>query len=430
MNASGPATVRDILALLHRWHVRLLAGERGLARTVSWANLMRARLPAFAGFQGGELALCSMTTLRSLRSQLGALSLASVVDQLADTGVSAIAVAGLDDPDALTEEDTQALAEAQARADAYAMPLLALPASASLPEIENEVVALVLMRRERQPATREPADLYAAQFRATLRGEALDALLSGTYAGEAQMRARAAQLGHDLTQPYAVLRVELDVSRAESGEGAAAPPGHMAAVASELAETLTVAVGAWALAQSATVVALAPLAKEERGIAGVAERIQTLLARTLGGDEAWAAGLGEPAIGPLQLRRSATEAHDAARLGLIVLGTGRLARPSDLGVYRLLLALRDSDELAPFVAQVLAPLDGDARSGDALLETLEAFFLSNGNLSEAARRLHLHRNSLLYRLRRASELLGKDLDDAELRLALQLALKGRRVLAM
>ena len=88
------------------------------------------------------------------------------------------------------------------------------------------------------------------------------------------------------------------------------------------------------------------------------------------------------------------------------------------------------EERAKSPQRTLAPLLADARSGDSLIETLDAFFASNGNLSEAARRLGLHRNSLLYRLGRARELLGHDLDDPELRLSLQLAIKSRRVLRL
>jgi purine catabolism regulator len=144
----------------------------------------------------------------------------------------------------------------------------------------------------------------------------------------------------------------------------------------------------------------------------------------------WSAGLGEPAIGPANLRQSATEARDAASLGRLTLGPRHIARQSDLGVYRLLLALRDSGALAPFVRQTLQPLDDDRRSGDLLLETLEVYFTNNGNALRAAQQLHLHRNSMLYRLRRASELLGQDLEDPDVRLALQVALKGRRVLGL
>ena len=37
--------------------------------------------------------------------------------------------------------------------------------------------------------------------------------------------------------------------------------------------------------------------------------------------------------------------------------------------------------------------------------------------------MHLHRNSLLYRLDRIAAILGRSLEDSELRLSLQIALK-------
>ena len=37
--------------------------------------------------------------------------------------------------------------------------------------------------------------------------------------------------------------------------------------------------------------------------------------------------------------------------------------------------------------------------------------------------MHFHRNSLIYRLERIEEILGRSLEDAELRLSLQIALK-------
>ena len=83
MTSAGPLTVQIILRLLEPWHARLLAGERGVTRVVTWASLMRARLPAFEGFSGGELALLSLATLRSLRLQAATLTLPQVVDQLA-----------------------------------------------------------------------------------------------------------------------------------------------------------------------------------------------------------------------------------------------------------------------------------------------------------------------------------------------------------
>lgn len=446
MTASGPVTARELLDLLRRWQVRLVAGGRGLERTVSWVTTMRARLPAFESFQGDELALIPLPVLRALKAQLGALLLPEMVQQLGDQGVSAILLGGLVEGQALPPDETRGLEEACALADALALPLLAVPGT-YLGEVEHELIVQLMARREPAPhAPIAPPVLETSGLRESLRGEALDALLTGTYGSEAAMRTRAAQLGYDLDRPHAVVLV--DLAPHTMPVSAALGTHEVDPRAQRLADELSAVLGAWARARGAQVEALLGLGRFERGGGEAAERVGALVERVLSNRSGnsqgvgtgtatatgaaagvgWAAGLGEPATAPAQVHRSAGEAHDAARLGLLVLGPGHVARAVDLGVYRLLLALRDTGALAPFVERTLGPLLADQRTGDALVETLEAFFAANGNLSEAARRLHLHRNSLLYRLHRARELLGQDLDDAELRLTLQLAIKGRRVL--
>lgn len=211
VTSAGSLNVQVIMQLLDPWHARLLAGEQGLTRAITWASVMRARLPAFEGFSGGELALLSLATLRSLHMQLDTLTLPQVVDQLAETGVSAIAVAGLAE-NALRAEDEEAKRAACVRAYARQIPLIALPANTPLHEIESAVLAQVRGWRERQESAATSAATsaaYVAQFRASLRSEALAALLSGAYTSEALMRERAAQLGYDLSQPFVAAHVNL-----------------------------------------------------------------------------------------------------------------------------------------------------------------------------------------------------------------------------
>ena len=71
------------------------------------------------------------------------------------------------------------------------------------------------------------------------------------------------------------------------------------------------------------------------------------------------------------------------------------------GVADLLYDLRDTPELDAFVDEQLGPLlaDGAPRTR-ALLETLEAYLAAGGRKAEAARALHLERQSLYLRLRR------------------------------
>lgn len=88
----------------------------------------------------------------------------------------------------------------------------------------------------------------------------------------------------------------------------------------------------------------------------------------------------------------------------------------------LLRKLARSPELAPFGALVEPLVVHDRERRSDLVRTLRVYFASGANASEAADRLYLHRNSMLYRLARIAELTGLDLKDPRARLALELGL--------
>jgi DNA-binding PucR family transcriptional regulator len=94
--------------------------------------------------------------------------------------------------------------------------------------------------------------------------------------------------------------------------------------------------------------------------------------------------------------------------------------PKDLQA--LLEELSDSPDLRPF-RELVDPLKKhDQERNSDLVRTLEVFFESGANASEAADRLLLHRNSIPYRLERVRELTGLDYRDYRARLAMQLGL--------
>lgn len=98
-----------------------------------------------------------------------------------------------------------------------------------------------------------------------------------------------------------------------------------------------------------------------------------------------------------------------------------------LDIDLLLWRLRDHPDLASFVDRAIGPLrEHDRTSRPALLPTLEAYLAHAGRKAEAARELHLNRQTLYNRLARIGELLGTDLDDPQSVLALSLALRARR----
>jgi purine catabolism regulator len=137
-------------------------------------------------------------------------------------------------------------------------------------------------------------------------------------------------------------------------------------------------------------------------------------------------GIGAPVKDLSQWRDSFTQAGQALALAKRLRQSKPLFFP-DLSVYRLLLQLEYHPELIAFKQEILGSLlihDGSAE----LLRTLEAYFENNGNLSQAAETLFIHRNTLIYRMERIAEISGLDFDHAETRLAVQLALTIHRMM--
>ncbi|NLE45870.1 MAG: hypothetical protein GX620_14200 [Chloroflexi bacterium] len=138
------------------------------------------------------------------------------------------------------------------------------------------------------------------------------------------------------------------------------------------------------------------------------------------------AGIGRPGQELTGLRRSFVQAGEALTLARTLFGEDRVLAFSDLGMYRLLCRLQDCEELNEFFAQTLAPLvKYDSSHHTELVPTLEAYFAHQGNVSQTAESLFLHRNSLLYRLERINQITGLDLANADDRFSLELALRIR-----
>ncbi len=89
---------------------------------------------------------------------------------------------------------------------------------------------------------------------------------------------------------------------------------------------------------------------------------------------------------------------------------------------RLLRELARGRALEPFRALVEPLVEHDRERRSDLVKTLKVYFDTGANASEAADRLFLHRNSMLYRLSRVEKLTGLNLKDPRARLALQLGL--------
>ena len=255
-----------------------------------------------------------------------------------------------------------------------------------------------------------------------LEGELVETLLSGTYSSEEAVADRARRLGVDVTRMALVIVLRSGRHADASWSDAAANATRNALERRQL--------GALIAAHDGAVCALiaAEGAIDDAALVRHAENVRSECAQVTG-DADTALGIGRAHPGLVGIRDSYREAEQALAMVRRVLGPGRTVRFSDLGLHRFLFAVAQQPELHEFYREIVGELvTYDQRSRGEFMRTLEAFFACNGSPTETAQRLHLHRNTVLYRLRRIQEVGRFDLDDPATRLNLQLCLRVRDVL--
>lgn len=231
----------------------------------------------------------------------------------------------------------------------------------------------------------------------------LDEVLDGALRNEVTLLQQARRLGHDLNQPHRLLVVDLDHE----------DPERLRPLVAETLDRIERNL-LWRIADGSLELVLTA----ESNPALVVEELRSGLSQC---HLAAGAGTARPGLGGLQ--QSHREARQALTIQHRLAIDAPLARFSDLGVYRLLFAAEHLPEIDEFHSEMLGGLlEYDQANHADLIKTLRAFFDANGSPKEAAQRLGVHRNTVLYRLERAKTLTGLDLNDAETRLRLQLAL--------
>ncbi|NLG27162.1 MAG: hypothetical protein GX557_04590 [Chloroflexi bacterium] len=271
-----------------------------------------------------------------------------------------------------------------------------------------EICALEMLQ---QVARQETEERLGADLVEALLGEPVDA---------EGLSARLTRLGYPLTDADRHLVIALGSTEAAGEAVEQAARALRLELRALVAQLLQVRHHSGALILSA----LKPAVSERR--------LRDLLARHSAGEVVL--GVGRTASGLTGLRASLRQALEACALGAHLRDRRGPYYYGDLGLYRLLAGLHSRsgspsrEEIARFYEETLGPLVRYDREHDAqLIETLEALFDANANASQAATRLSIHRNTLSYRLRRIVEITGLDLDDPEIRLALQVALAVHRI---
>ena len=136
-------------------------------------------------------------------------------------------------------------------------------------------------------------------------------------------------------------------------------------------------------------------------------------------------GIGSPAYSLEEWRLSFRQAAQSLDMSM-KLKESKPLYYHDLSVYRLLILLENQPDLEKLYQESLGKLISQNENKD-LIPTLEAYFENNQNLTKTAKALFIHRNTLLHRMKRIGTITGSDLENPEIRLALQLALRVHKM---
>lgn len=100
----------------------------------------------------------------------------------------------------------------------------------------------------------------------------------------------------------------------------------------------------------------------------------------------------------------------------------------DILLYHFMEIASKENDLNLFCSPIVYQLDKyDQENGTFLKQSLEAYVESSRNIQRAADKLHVHKNTLYYRLKRAEELFELDLNDENLCFTLQVSFRMQRM---
>ncbi len=264
------------------------------------------------------------------------------------------------------------------------------------------------------------------------RNEILEGLLSDWPADRERAADLSRELGDRLNPPFALILVEPDLPSEMVLTKAASAEQSNVSLSLHLARRYIHAIEPQASFwhQGARLVVAFPL-QAQRLAEAKAFLIQELhkVCERVGAENSpytVSVGISSPVFDLAEFR----QAYECARQSL-EMGRAFQGRPSsvvthyeDLGLFRVISLAGSPASLERFCLDEIGPLIAhDRASGTELVKTLRVFLEQNRSLAKAAEALHIHYNTMRYRLDRIKEILGEALDNPQRRLTVEVALQ-------
>ncbi|MCK8615322.1 PucR family transcriptional regulator [Gordonia sp. C13] len=256
------------------------------------------------------------------------------------------------------------------------------------------------------------------------RAEVLSELLDSSKSGRSDLLRRARTLGLPVDGWHLAARVEVPE---DEDQGELKAFSAREELSESILENLKSS-GTWHVARAEGALLFVRMYRHDPGtdagpaaIAAVQKALHALPAAAV-----VYCGVGSIHSGPTGLISSVAEARAAAAAMRTRRRPRHAAAFDSLGVRRTVIEWYASQAARNVVDTVLAPLDEMGSDKAPLaIRTLQAYLDNHGSLSRAAEELHLHRNSVAYRIERIFAALDVEPDNPDDWLLLQLACRAR-----
>jgi sugar diacid utilization regulator len=257
------------------------------------------------------------------------------------------------------------------------------------------------------------------------RDDLVEGLLLGGGRDNGELGRWARHLGYDPSREHRILAVAIDVTGPQRASGSAPALAKRVAAAIDHYFTTRMPGSITSIREDDVVIVApedggqAPAATARRLSMGCLARMREAFP-----DALVTVGIGGSCRDPAEIARSYGQARRTIDAVLRLGRQGQAVAFEDLGIHRLLLQVPDLSELRSFAAEVLGELDRqDRQRGAELLATLACYFRENNSPQRTAQALHLHPNTVAYRIRRIQEITGLRLDTYRDRLMAQVAVE-------
>jgi carbohydrate diacid regulator len=227
---------------------------------------------------------------------------------------------------------------------------------------------------------------------------------------KSQLLRHGRTLGHDLTLPRRIVLVQREETERSR------PEADSEQVIRQVEEVFNTPEDLIAPLARMVVAVATPDGVEGRSGRSVLDRCAELVASAERSESSVRVGIGSTASGIGELNISARDAFDALQLGPIAHPGTTIFQIEQVRLQQA-LSVVPIDSRARLLEGLVGPLVA-AREWTTLRATLIAWGDSAFNITRAADHLHVHRNTLIYRLDKVARILQRSLDEPGLAVAL------------